>query len=702
MAMQSFPRFPLHALALAAVHATCAAQTAEQVTITGKIETLPASIAGFGDAPLAQSPFQALSLSRSLLEDRGANALSALTRLDASVADAYNSPGYWSALTVRGFVLDNRYNYLRDGLPINAETAIALENKERVEVLKGISGVQAGTTSPGGVANVVVKRPRGQDLSAVFLGWSERGTVKMATDLERRFGDGDAFGLRLNAVAESLNPQVHDSKGQRHLVALAGSARPTADRRFDAEIELSHQSQPSMAAFSMLGNRVPSARDIDPRLNLNNQAWSKPVVFDGTTASLRWTETLSADWQIQAQLMSQRLRTDDRIAFPYGCSAEGLGDRYCSDGTFDLYDYRSEGEKRDTTAGSLTLNGRAQWWGVEHQLSTGLQWSDFRLHPNEQIYEGVGVGDIDGSLQVPAADVEPYTTAGRHERSTELHLRDHIALSRATGLWLGLRHSRLERSSEASGTDYRQSFTTPWLALSHQWTDDLLVYGSWGQGVESDVAPNLPNYTNAGQPLPALKSEQVELGLKVSRNDWNASLTAFDIRRPMPLDLCDDAGTCTRQIDGRAHHRGVEASGELKLGQLNLQGSAMWLRARREGATEASANGLTPPNVSERSVRLGAGWQFADVPGLSAQASVDYQGPRYVLPDNSASIPGWTTVDLAARYVTRAFGQEWTLRAGVDNLFDRRAWRESPYQFGHAYLYPLEPRTFRISFSTLL
>ena len=33
----------------------------------------------------------------------------------------------------------------------------------------------------------------------------------------------------------------------------------------------------------------------------------------------------------------------------------------------------------------------------------------------------------------------------------------------------------------------------------------------------------------------------------------------------------------------------------------------------------------------------------------------------------------------------------------IDNLFDQRAWRESPYQFGHAYLFPLQPRTLRVS-----
>ncbi|HEX5683159.1 MAG TPA: TonB-dependent siderophore receptor [Ideonella sp.] len=704
MALPYRTRFTLHALALAALHATSTGQTAEQVTITGRLEPLPASVAGFGDTPLVKSPFQALSLSRSLLEDHGADALSALTRLDASITDAYNAPGYWSALTVRGFVLDNRYNYLRDGLPINAETAIALENKERIEVLKGTSGAQAGTSAPGGLANLVVKRPRGSDQSVVFLGWSGRGNFKAATDLERRLGDGDALGLRLNAAVESLDPQVRDSKGRRHLLALAGSAQPTSDRRFDAEIEISHQSQPSMAGFSLLGNRVPSARDIDPRLNLNNQAWSQPVVFNGTTASLRWTETLGADWQLQAHVMSQRLRTDDRIAFPYGCSAEEQWDRYCSDGSFDLYDYRSENERRDTLAGALTLKGRAQWWGLSHELSTGLSWSDFRLHPNEQIYQWAGIGQIDGSVQVGEPAPDPYIAAGRHERSTELHLRDHLAITQDTGLWLGLRHSALDRSSEATDTDYRQSFTTPWIALSHQWTDALLVYGSWGQGVESDVAPNLPHFTNAGQPLPALKSEQVELGLKFSQAHWNASLTAFDIRRPQSLDLCDDtAATCTRLIDGNARHRGVEASGELHSGQLTLQASGMWLRARREGASNDATNGLIPPNVAERSARLMAGWQFTAITGLSAHASVSYEGPRYVLrDDNSISIPGWTTVGLATRYATRALGHEWLLRAGVDNLFDRRAWRESPHQFGHAYLYPLEPRSFRISFQTSL
>jgi len=88
-----------------------------------------------------------------LLSDMGAD----VVRIDPAVSDAYNAEGYWDYLTIRGFVLDNRYNYRRDGLPINAETSLPLGNKESVEILKGTSGLQAGTSAPGGLVNFVFK-----------------------------------------------------------------------------------------------------------------------------------------------------------------------------------------------------------------------------------------------------------------------------------------------------------------------------------------------------------------------------------------------------------------------------------------------------------------------------------------------------------------------------------------------------------------
>ena len=65
--------------------------------------------------------------------------------------------------------------------------------------------------------------------------------------------------------------------------------------------------------------------------------------------------------------------------------------------------------------------------------------------------------------------------------------------------------------------------------------------------------------------------------------------------------------------------------------------------------------------------------------------------------DESLRIAGWSVLDLGARWQHAAWGSTWIWRLGVDNALDRQAWKESPYQFGHTYLYPLTPRTWRVS-----
>ena len=96
-------------------------------------------------------------------------------------------------------------------------------------------------------------------------------------------------------------------------------------------------------------------------------------------------------------------------------------------------------------------------------------------------------------------------------------------------------------------------------------------------------------------------------------------------------------------------------------------------------------------------MKILATYDIAAVPGLAVLANVAYEGGREVLPDDSAKIPGWTRYDLGARYTQVAGSTTLVWRAGVDNLFDRRAWREAPYQYDHAYLFPLAPRTFHAS-----
>lgn len=669
--------------------------------------TLPApDVAGFGDVPAARLPIAATAIGEAELKDRGAADLRNLTRLDASVSDAYNSVGYWSQLTVRGFVIDLRSNLRRDGLPVSGETMLALDNKSRLELLKGISGMQSGVSAPGGLVNLAVKRPDAEVRSA-SLELRGAGNVLGAVDWSTRFGEQKTFGLRVNAAAERLDPELHDARGNRHLLAIAGDWRLSPDTLLEAEFETSHQSQPSQPGFSLLGDRVPDAKSIDPRLNLNNQPWSLPVVWDADTASVRLQQRLAGEWRAQLHLVTQHLKDDDRVAFPFGCSAENNFDRYCSDGSFDFYDYRSENERRRNDAWDASVSGRASTGAISHQLRAGVQGLRYKARFQQQAYNYVGTGNIDGSAVTSPDPTLVYDNTNRDERRTEFYANDAIQLGSGLGLWLGVRHTRLERQSVTTSgtepTDYDDSFTTPWIAASWQLSEPLMAYVSWGQGMESDVAPNRPSvYDNAGQPLAAAKSRQSEIGLKFERQELRWALAAFDIRRPVYGDLGEcgdtDPSDCTRGLDGNARHRGLEASAETRLGAWTLAGSAMWLHARREDATNVALNGTRPANVPERSARAFVGYDVPALAGLNLFTALSAESDRTLIPGNDTlRVPGWARWDIGAVYTQRLQGgQRLVWRAGIDNLADRRAWQEAPYQFGHVYLYPMAPRTWRL------
>jgi iron complex outermembrane receptor protein len=688
---------PASASASAAATST-PGETLAPVTISGRAPK-PAAVTGFGDIPLERVPIQATVVGAEQLRDRGAGRLADLTGVDPAVSDAYNSEGYIDYLTVRGFVIDNRYNYRRDGLPINAETTIPLDNKAGIEILKGTSGMQAGTSVPGGLVNYVVKRPLDEPLSSGLVQWRQPGSVLAAVDLSRRFGTGDAFGLRVNAAHEELDPWLRDARGYRHVLALAGDWRLGNDTLIEAEVENSRHVQPSQPGFSLLGSVLPAPGD--PRINLNDQPWSQPGVFDATTGSLRLQQRLSTDWHLVVQGMRQHLRTDDRVAFPFGCTAKDgtyYSDRYCPDGTFDLYDYRSMDEQRGSDALDAHVQGRLSTGPVEHDLTSGILWTRIRARFQTQTYNFAGTGNVDGTAIVPPAPDPLTPTTNRDERSTELYLRDAMALNERTTLWLGLRYTRLSRQSIGTDgsqpTDYDQSFTTPWIAASYAWAPDQLVYASWGEGVESEVAPNLPVYINAGQPLPALKSHQTEIGFKGSAANASWNVAAFDIKRPLFADI-STANGLVHAVDGSQHHRGIEADGRVVAGPWTVEGGLQWLHARVEGSVaQPQFNGNQPTNVPGRTLKLQASYRVGAVPGLALATRVVYESEREVLPDNSIAIPGWTRVDLGARYEVRTAGNRtWIVRAGINNLFDRRAWKESPFEYDHVYLFPMPPRT---------
>jgi iron complex outermembrane receptor protein len=531
----------------------------------------------------------------------------------------------------------------------------------------------------------------------------------VAADLGGRFGLDAGFGYRFNVAHEHLDPYIRDTKGYRNLVALAMDWRIDASNRLEWEFEQSHHEQIGVNFYSLLG---PSSQalpaPVDGTRNITRQANSQPGVFDGLTGSLRLKHLLDSGWRWNTHYSTQQLRADDRLVYASGCTTAPT-DRFCANGDFQIRDYRSSNERRNNEAFQTELRGHTQLGGYEHRLRfSAMRQRQINRMPAAHTDNLVGItNSINGGLTPPnAIDNRTSPNTDTSDYSTELAVNDQVQLTEKTSAWLGLRHTQLSRQSVQTDAQHevkdKRSISTPWLALSHQLGPNYTVYASYGQGLEAEATPNLPNYTNAGQPLPALRSTQHEVGVKSQHGPTLWQTTWFDITRPATADAgvaCgynSAANTCTRQIDGQAHHKGLEFSSQTKLTQWTFGGSAMWLDAKREKATvQADLNGQRPINVPKYIVRGMTEYRYATLHGLRSGLRLSHEGERNVTETGDITLPAWTTLDATTHYDTKIYNtaSSWTL--AINNLTNKHYWRESPRQYGQYFLYPGAPRTVR-------
>jgi iron complex outermembrane receptor protein len=691
--------------------ASCASAWAQQnpteITITDK---LPARVSGFGDVPTQELPFSTTTITNATLEDIGARRVSDALHLDASVSDSYNSPAYWDILSVRGFTLDNRYNYRREGMPINAETMIPMENKERIELLKGTSGIQAGTSSPGGLVNYMVKRAptnAEQTIRNITMSYGQGDNRSVAADLGGRFGAVAEFGYRFNVAHEDLNPYIRNTQGHRDLVALAMDWRLKPGTVIDVEFEQSHREQIGINGYSLLGGVLPAP--VDPRINLTRQPWSQPGVFDAMTGSVRVRQELDAGWRWTTQYGAQRLKTDDRLTYGFGYNCYGadqICNQFTSDGKFEIDDYRSENERRIVDVLQTQFSGDIFLGATKHSLTFDIsrQRQLDRLPPM-QAWNFAGYGNVNGSSNSTAAPAPQFANTNRSEYSNEFSVKDRIELSAHTTLWAGLRRVDFNKSSsqnaptpDTNPSNMQGSINLPWLGTSTK-LDHVLLYASHGHGLEQNVTPNSSGlYANAGEILGVSRSRQSELGIRnlAEQNAfrWNASI--FQIERPLTYDETIVPGYFQRHLDGKQTHKGIELGANWTERQWKFGTTAQWLHAEiSDVAQNPNLVGTTPLNVPKFVLRSMAEYRYASVPGLRTGLRLSHEGERRVTEDGSIQLPAWTTLDATAHYDTKFnnVASSWTL--GIDNLADKRYWRESPKQFDHYYLYPGAPRTLR-------
>ncbi len=400
----STPNLSFSLLALAIMQAFSASAAAQQtqqspqdlpeVVVTGSRTGAAgrASVAGFSDAPLLQTPAAVSVFSRAQMQDLQIRSTSDAMKFDASVSDAYNAVGYAEQFSIRGFALDNSSSYRKDGLAIPGDTQIPLENKERIEVLKGLAGFQSGVAAPGGIVDYVVKRPTNAPLRSVTVGASERGTLYGAADLGGRFEDR-RFGYRINAAAERLRSYVKGADGERKFVSAAFDWQISPQALLQIDADYQDKSQVSAPGFQLLnGTDLPTG--VSGKTMLNNQPWSKPVSTQSSNIGLRFEYQFSPEWHATLSANRHAFKRDDYTAFPYGCGSAELYPGYCGNGDYDVYDYQSLGEKKSPLATQALLQGKFSTGALRHELTLGSSRFKRSDEAGAYLYDYAGTSNI--------------------------------------------------------------------------------------------------------------------------------------------------------------------------------------------------------------------------------------------------------------------------------------------------------------------
>ena len=690
----------MQAFALSA-HAQSTEQKLPEVVISGAkwVAAERATVGGFSEMSLLETPASVTAIGLKQMQDLNIRSTTDAAKFDASISDAYNAVGYAEQFSIRGFVLDNASSYRKDGIAIPGDTQIPLENKERIEVLKGLSGLQSGVSTPGGIVNYVSKRPTAAPLRSVTLEVRERGTLYGAADLGGR-SDDQRFGYRINAAGERLRSYVKGADGEREFVsgAFDWHISPQALLQLDADYQ--HKSQITAPGYQLIQNlTLPTG--VSAKTLLNTQPWTKPVDTKSSNLGLRFEYLLGEGWKTVVSMNQHRFKRDDYTAFPYGCSNEGNGyyPGYCSNGDYDVYDYQSVGEKKSPSGAQAMLQGSFATGVLRHALTVGVSQFKRKDSYGDYVYDYAGSSNIYHNAIVPPAPGNPSTGpvfVRRTENEKAVFAQDIVALNEQLKLHAGLRHVQVKRN-EFGVLPSNDSFTLPSVALVFAPTPDWSVYASLAHGLEhGGVAPI--ETTNANRALEASRSKQAEFGVKaVLDKDTSLSAALFQIRKGLEYTQDNGNGTSTYVRNGEATHLGLEVALQGKACKsIGYSVSMMGLDTEQQGTGQPAMDGKRVTNVPSFKSTAMLEYAVPAVDGMTVNGVWQYAGRKAFDVENKTIVPAYHTFDLLAAYSTRIAGAAATVRAGVYNVTDKFYWRDVTPALG-GYLLPGAPRTVKVS-----
>ncbi|MDR2297449.1 MAG: TonB-dependent siderophore receptor [Comamonas sp.] len=644
------------------------------------------------------SSFSSTAYTSQLIEDTQSKSVGDVLLNDPSIRQARGYGNFQELYMLRGMPVysdDIAYNGLYGLLP---RQYVASEFFERVEVLRGanafLNGAAPGGSGVGGVISLLPKRAGSEPLTQLSTGIQTGGQAFASADLSRRFGPDQSAGIRLNAVRRDGGTGIHGE--DRALTALGvGLDWRSRDVRLSADVGYQRSSYRGGRPSVTPSGFIPAVPD--NKINYG-QDWTRSTERDAFA-------TVRGEWDIN----------DSTTAWAAGGLRRSKEDNINSGVTVlnaqgDTTGTRFDNVRKDRVGtAEAGLRTRLQTGGVGHELVASAS-----TYSATETGAWAMASGVTNNLYSPYASLMPANTffggsmANPHKvgetRFDSLALGDTLSmLDDRVRVTLGLRRQRIDQSSydytSGQQTDgYRKSATTPMLGLVFKATEDLSIYANYIEALtKGAVAPTSANglpVLNAGQVFSPYKSKQKEVGVKWQRGGVGATAALYTTDVPSSYVVDQVYGQY-----GKQRNQGMEFTvfGEPIKGLRVLGGLTLTQAKIKQAADEAQLNRYAI-GVPRTQATLGVDWDVPGVSGLALNARVTHTSSQYANAANTLKVAGWTRTDIGARYLVDLGNDRMlTLRARLDNVFDKNYWASVGGYPGANYLVQSAPRTLSVS-----
>lgn len=651
---------------------------------TSVIGTVPAPYAGgqvgsgtrvglLGNRSAFDTPFSTTGYTDKLMRDQQSQVLSDVVLNDPTIRTSGARLANADQFMIRGFATF-RSDYGFDGhYGLLSQTQPAIENIERVEVLRGPAALLIGLPPGGpvgGTLNLIPKRAGDEPLTRATIGYVSPGEVGTHIDFGRRFGENKEWGLRVNGAYRSGaqqfdNQSIDFSFGSAALDYRAERVRWTADIVYNSlDID-----GPTPFTTVLPGFPVPVA----PNLTTN------PFP--------RWA------WMDNRNLIAaSRLEVDvtDNITVFAGVG-HGQYDANSLQGNATIrnfagdFTYATNATFTDTATTSAEAGVRARFdtGPIKHQVVVSATNIWREASNRNTVLAPITTLNIYRPTNVPAPSLANVPTI-----PLPLNANDNgsIAIADAMSIWndrvtviLGGRYQDLQtqtfnQTTGAVTTDYRANAFSPAAGVVVKPIENISVYANYIEGLQQGaIAP--ASAANRNEVFPAAVTTQKEVGTKWDLGGLGVTAAFFEITQPISFT---DPVTNRFSFDGEQRNRGVEL---LLFGSplpdVRLLGGVALTNGVQTKTPAGQFDGKVAVGVPVTTINLYGEYDLppAFLPGVTLTGRAIYTSGQYYDRANTQSIPDWVRFDLGARYTMLGWNNKpIVLRANVENVAGTNYW----------------------------